>query len=106
MFPAPPERQTVRVYVATSVLAGCEDESFSTASRSSFERFRAGDTTFVQLAVSADDLDSATEAGSIRLWPTGTGALVRRLAKLADLAPPSPCPTSERHRSHGTGPAP
>ena len=86
MFPPPPEQQTLRVYVDTSVFAGSEDERFSTASRSSFERFRAGDTTFVRSALTADELDSATEAGSTRLCRTGTGTLVRCLARLADLA--------------------
>ena len=64
MFPAPPEPQTLRVYVDTSVFAGCEDEKFRfrEASRRLFERFRAGDMTLVLSAVIAGELESATEA--------------------------------------------
>ncbi len=67
MFPAPPEQQTLRVYVDTSVFAGCEDERFSTASRRLFERFRAGDMTLVLSAVAAGELDSASEAARAML---------------------------------------
>ena len=106
MFPAPPEQQTLRVYVDTSVFAGCEDERFSTASRSSFERFRAGDTTFVRSALTADESDSAADVGAIRLCPTWTAPLCAASPGWQNSPPFPPCPTSERHRSHGTGPAP
>ena len=62
MSPAPPEQQTLRVYVDTSVFAGCEDERFSTASRRLFERFRAGDMTLVLSAVTTGELDTVPEA--------------------------------------------
>ena len=62
MSAAPPEPQTLRVYVDTSVFAGCEDEKFRTASRRLFERFRAGDMTLVLSAVTTGELDTVPEA--------------------------------------------
>ncbi len=64
MSPVPPERQTYRVYVDTSVFAACEDKKFRIreSSRRLFERFRTGDMTLVLSAAVADELDSATEA--------------------------------------------
>ena len=69
MVPATPEPQTLRVYVDTSVFAGCEDEKFRSreASRRLFERFRAGDMTLVLSPVVASELESATEAARIVL---------------------------------------
>ena len=58
------ERQTYSVYVDTSVFAACEDEKYwvRESSRRLFERFRSGDMTLVLSTVTADELDSATEA--------------------------------------------
>ena len=64
MSPVPPERQTYRVYVDTSVFTACEDEKFQVreSSKRLFERFRAGDMTLVLSALVADELNSATVA--------------------------------------------
>ena len=62
MSAASREPQTLRVYVDTSVFAGCEDEKFRTASRRLFERFRAGDMTLVLSAATTGELDTVPEA--------------------------------------------
>ena len=64
MYPVPPEPETYRVYVDTSVFSACEDKKYfiRESSRRLFERFRAGDMTLVLSAAVAGELDSATEA--------------------------------------------
>lgn len=100
MSPVPPERQTYRVYVDTSVFAACEDEKFSVSESSKrlFERFRAGDMTLVLPAAVADELDSATEAA--RALP---GSVPREHTEFLENRPPrrrsSPTGTSTRARS-------
>ena len=61
MAPGPPEAQTRRVYVDTSVFGGCEDQEFRDASRMLFERFRRGELTLVFSRTTLDELKRAPE---------------------------------------------
>lgn len=64
MHTLPPEPETYRVYVDTSVFSACEDEKYwiRESSRKLFERFRGGDMTLVLSTAVAGELESATEA--------------------------------------------
>ena len=59
----------LRIYADTSVIGGCEDETFRDASRRLFERFQAGEATLVLSELTSRELAGAPEA--VRTLPDG-----------------------------------